>query len=146
MHLTRTTHAHHTASCASKALVRDGSTAPTAGATGTRAAHTQLKSRRRGVAPAPGFTQRHRSAGHWDVTSKTPVQLGRLLGATHFPRCCQRSTGRYNRQGRKAKDRRSMDNHINRGYTRAQTVRNTGDHNQSIDWHRMFHKETCGDE
>ena len=38
--------------------------------------------------------------------------------------------GRYNRQGRKAEDRRSRDNHINRGNTRTQTVRTTGTYNQ----------------
>ena len=40
--------------------------------------------------------------------------------------CC------YNRQGRKAKERRSRDNHINRGYTRTQTVRNAGTYNQPL--------------
>ena len=40
--------------------------------------------------------------------------------------------GCYNRQGRKAKERRSRDNHINRGYTGTQTVRNTGTYNQTL--------------
>ena len=39
---------------------------------------------------------------------------------------------RYNRQGRKAKERRSRDNHINRGNTRTQKVRNTGTYNQPL--------------
>ena len=45
--------------------------------------------------------------------------------------CC------YNRQGRKAKDRRSRENHSNRGYTRTQTVRNTGTYNQPL--HQPLH-------
>ena len=36
---------------------------------------------------------------------------------------------RYNRQGRKAKNRRSRDSYSNRAYTRTQTARNTGTHN-----------------
>ena len=48
------------------------------------------------------------------------------------PRDTLTRPGRYNRQGRKAKDRRSRDHHINRGYTRTQTVRNTGTYNQPL--------------
>ena len=60
-----------------------------------------------------------------------PCALGvscrrRLFGALSV---CSRScvadprswAGRYNRQGRKAKDHRSRDSHSNRGYTRTQT-------------------------
>ena len=38
-------------------------------------------------------------------------------------------SGCYNRQGRKAKNRRSRDSYSNRAYTRTQTVHNTGTHN-----------------
>ena len=38
-------------------------------------------------------------------------------------------SGRYNRQGRKAKNRRSRDSYSNRPYTRTQTLRNTGTRN-----------------
>ena len=40
-----------------------------------------------------------------------------------------KSSGRYNRQGRKAKNRRSRDSYSNRAYSRTQTARNTGTHN-----------------
>ena len=39
---------------------------------------------------------------------------------------------RYNRQGRKAKGRRSRENRINRGNTRTQKVRNAGTYNQPL--------------
>ena len=45
--------------------------------------------------------------------------------AVHIIYC----NSRYNRQGRKAKDRKSRDSHSNRGYTRTQTARNTGTYN-----------------
>ena len=37
--------------------------------------------------------------------------------------------GRYKRQWRKAKNRRSRDSYSNRAYSRTQTVRDTGTHN-----------------
>ena len=40
--------------------------------------------------------------------------------------------GRYNRQGRNAKERRSRDNDTNRGNTGTQTVRNTGTYSQPL--------------
>ena len=55
---------------------RQGRTAPSAGATGTRAAHTQLKPRRQGNPPAPVTSPRNRSAvalGR-NIQSKTLVQ------------------------------------------------------------------------
>ena len=48
------------------------------------------------------------------------------ISGSHQQHCC------YNRQGRKAKNRRSRDSHSNRAYSRTQTVRNTGTHNQEV--------------
>ena len=62
IHLTRTPHTHHTHPVPprQRAQIRQHSTQRAA--TGTRPAHTQLKSRRQGSPPAPKITLRHRSA------------------------------------------------------------------------------------
>ena len=44
----------------------------------------------------------------------------------------QLTESRYNRQGHNAKERRSRDNHINRGNTRTKKARNTGTYNQPL--------------
>ena len=51
--------------------------------------------------------------GFWLLSVSSEVQLLRC----------------YNRQGRKAKNRRSRDSYSNRAYSRTQTIRNTGTHN-----------------
>ena len=65
-----------------------------------------------------------------------PLQLQRveskaaLMGKHFFCVCVPTGVScRYNRQGRKAKNRRSRDSYSNRAYSRTQTIRNTGTHN-----------------
>ena len=79
-----TTYTSHCTLCCQGTSVRYGSTAPTAGATGTCAAHTELKSRRQGPLPgARNYTQtpQRRRAG-------TPcVSCLRRLGCTSKSTC-----------------------------------------------------------
>ena len=69
------THTSHGTLCQQATSHEHGSTAPTVGATGTRAAHTQVKPRGRGNPSAPVSKPRNSSAGalrpRWAGTNKT---------------------------------------------------------------------------
>ena len=59
-----------------------------------------------------------------EVSSSLHYAMKFFLSTGAAPTSC-----RYNRQGRKAEELRSRDNHSNRGYTRTQTVRSAGTFN-----------------
>ena len=84
MHLNNTT---HRTLCHRGTSHRHSGTAPTAGATGTRAAHLQLKPRRRGNPPAPVMKPRHRSAGVMGRNKQNRRNLGRSKLRTRSHTC-----------------------------------------------------------
>ena len=90
-----------------------------------------LQQRRCGIPRLhPNYNKRHLHIRMPRIETRVTAHGAERDGLFHFR--AHRDWCRYNRQGRKAEDRRSSVHHINRGNTRTQRVRNTGTCNQPL--------------